>query len=84
MLATKEIQAGDFYLHKGKPRAAANRYLEASKWNPGSCEALLKLGDVEEKQHEKAAAIAAYKKCADANPGSKEAAEAQKHLARLK
>src|SRR5271157_274956 len=45
----KEIQTGNFYFKKGSYRAAAGRFLEATKWNDGNAEAWLRLGETEEK-----------------------------------
>ena len=42
--ARKEIVAGDYYFKKPNYNAAAKRYLEATRWDPGSAEAFLKLG----------------------------------------
>jgi tetratricopeptide (TPR) repeat protein len=63
--ANKEINAGNFYFKKGNFRAAKARYARATKWNPGSSEAFLKLGEAEEKLHDKQAARAAYEKYLD-------------------
>src|SRR5438477_5908953 len=43
--ANRNIIAGNFYYKKGNYRAASRRYLEASKWDPTSADALLKLGE---------------------------------------
>ena len=58
----KEIVVGDQYLKKSKYSAAANRYLEATRWDPGSAEAFLKLGEAREKLHQYAPARVAYLK----------------------
>jgi tetratricopeptide (TPR) repeat protein len=60
--ALKEINVGNQYFKKGKFRAAAGRYLEATRWDPGSADAFFKLGEADEKMHEFAAARAAYEK----------------------
>ena len=58
----KEIVVGDQYFKKTKYSAAANRYLEATRWDPGSTEAFLKLGEAREKLHQYGPARAAYSK----------------------
>jgi tetratricopeptide (TPR) repeat protein len=56
----KEIMVGDEYLKKSKVSAAANRYLEATRWDPGSAEAFLKLGQAREKLRQYSRAREAY------------------------
>ncbi|HEY2844040.1 MAG TPA: tetratricopeptide repeat protein [Bryobacteraceae bacterium] len=60
--AKKEIIAGDYYLKKPNYSAAMRRYLEATRWDPGSAEAFLKLGEAHEKLHEYGPAREAYQK----------------------
>jgi tetratricopeptide (TPR) repeat protein len=50
--AATEINVGDQHVKKGKYGAAVYRYLEASRWDPGSAEAFLKLGGAYEKLHD--------------------------------
>jgi len=50
--AVTEINVGDQHFKKGKYSAAVYRYLEASRWDPGSTEAFLKLGGAYEKLHD--------------------------------
>jgi tetratricopeptide (TPR) repeat protein len=61
----KEIMVGDEYFKKSKYSAAANRYLEASRWDPGSAEAFLKLGEAREKLRQYGPAREAYLKYID-------------------
>jgi len=60
--AKKEITAGDYYFKKPNYSAAAKRYLEATRWDPGSAEAFLKLGETREKLREYGPAREAYSK----------------------
>jgi tetratricopeptide (TPR) repeat protein len=60
--ASRNITAGNFYFKKGNFRAASARYLEASKWDPMSAEALMKLGESYEKLRNLAKAREAYEK----------------------
>jgi tetratricopeptide (TPR) repeat protein len=81
--AAKEIRTGDFYMKKGKYKAAVARYLEATRWNTQSAEAFRKLGEAQEKQDEPELARAAYKRSLELGPDAKEAAEIRKHLQKL-
>jgi tetratricopeptide (TPR) repeat protein len=60
--ARKEIMAGDYYFKKPNYSAAAKRYLEATRWDPGSAEAFRKLGDTREKLGDYGPAREAYLK----------------------
>ena len=60
--AKKELTAGDYYFKKPNYSAAARRYLEATRWDPGSAEAFRKLGESREKLHEFGPAREAYLK----------------------
>lgn len=79
--AENEIKVGIFYMHKGSLRAAAKRFDEATKWNPNSAEAFLRLGEARERLKEKDAARAAYQKAVLLSPDSKEGRDAKKKLA---
>jgi tetratricopeptide (TPR) repeat protein len=81
--ATRNITTGDFYLKKTKYGAAANRYKEAICWDPSSKEAYLKLGEVEEKLHNRDQARDAYQKYLTIAPDAKNAAEIKKKIAKL-
>ena len=60
--AQKEIVAGNYYFKKPNYNAAAKRYLEATRWDPGSAEAFLKLGEAREKLRQYGPAREAYLK----------------------
>jgi len=60
--ANKSIIAGNYYFKKGNFAAARDRYEDASKFNPGSAEAYLKLGEAFEKLRDKKQARVAYEK----------------------
>ncbi len=81
--ATKEIRTGDFYWKKGKFKAAAARYLEATRWNNQSAEAFRKLGEAEEKQDEPKLAREAFQQALSLTSEPKEASEIKKRLQRL-
>ena len=81
--ASKEIQVGDFYLKKGSLSAAIKRYTEATRWNPTSAEAYLKLGDAEVKFKDAKAAKEAYSKYLELAPDAKNAAAIKKKIAKM-
>ena len=78
--AAKELKTGNFYYSKGKYKAAAGRFREATLWNPGFAEAYFRLGVAEEKLRDKQAAHDAYAKFLDLAPLDKRAAEVRKKL----
>ena len=80
----KDVLAGKFYARKGNYRAAAGRYLEATKWDDGNSEAWLLLGEADERLKNKNAARAAYKKYLDLAADTKDAADIRKKLAKLR
>jgi tetratricopeptide (TPR) repeat protein len=80
--ANKELSVGKFYYKKGDYRAAANRFTEATHWNPGFAEAYLRLGEADEKLGDRDGAHKAFEKFLDIAPDSKEAASVKKKLAR--
>lgn len=78
-----ELRVGNFYMRKGKYRAAAGRYVEATKWDPNSAEAFFHLGEAEEKLENMANARAAFKKVLQISPDSKEGKEAKRRLEKI-
>ncbi len=81
--ASRNIIAGNFYFKKGNYRAASRRYLEASKWDPTSGEALLKLGEADEKMRDFPAARQAYEKYLTVAPDAKDLEVVKKKIAAL-
>jgi tetratricopeptide (TPR) repeat protein len=82
--AMEEIKVGDFYWKKGSHKAAALRYQEATKWNPGLGDAWLKLGEAREKLKETDAAREAYQKYLEVEPGGKKASSVRRKIERWK
>ena len=82
--AQKEIRTGNYYFKKGSFRAAAGRFEEATKWNSGEPEAWLRLGEAQEKLHDKKAAHQAYEKYLELASTAKNADEIRKKLEKLK
>jgi predicted Zn-dependent protease len=81
--ASKEIKVGLYYLKKGNNKAASQRFMEATKWDPTNAEGFLRLGEVKEKQHDKKAAAAAYAKYLEIAADAKDAPEVKKRLERI-
>lgn len=78
--AEKELKVGNFYFKKGSFRAAASRFREATRWNPGLAEAWLRLGEAQERLGEQKAAHEAFRKFLELAPKHKRAAEIRKKL----
>jgi tetratricopeptide (TPR) repeat protein len=81
--AARNVTAGNFYFKKGNYRAAARRYDEASKWDPGNADAFLRLGETDEKLKDRVGARGAYSKYLELAPEAKNADEVKKKLAKL-
>ncbi len=81
--AETELNTGKFYMRRGKYHAAAERFREATRWNPTLAEAFVRLGEAEEKQHDLKAAREAYSKYLEVAPDAKDAKEVRKKLAKL-
>jgi tetratricopeptide (TPR) repeat protein len=78
--AKKEFSAGNFYWRKGSYRAAAMRFREASRWDPGWSEAFLKWGESAERQKDFAAAREAFAKYFEIAEDKKAVAEIRKRM----
>lgn len=81
--AENELKIGRFYMRRGSWKAAAGRFEEATKWNPGFAEAYFLLGQAREKLKDAAGARAAYEKFLELAPDSKQAAQARRRLEKL-
>ena len=80
--AEKEMKVGGFYLKKGSYRAAARRFEEATKWDPNSAEAWLKLGDTHAKLGAQKEAREAWAKYLELQPDGKNADDVRKRMNR--
>ena len=78
--AEKEYKVGLFYAKKKSWRAAANRFDEAVKWNPGYAGAHYKLAEMLENLGEKDRAVEAWKQFLEAAPDDKRAPSVQRKL----
>jgi len=81
--SAKEIVAGNFYMKKGNSRAAMQRYTEATRWDPGSAEAFLKLGEASEKAKDYTSAREAFTKYVELVKDPKEAEAMRKRIEKL-
>jgi len=81
--AEKEFKIGLFYAKKHSWRAAANRFEEATKWDPGYADAYCKRAEMLEKLGDKAKLREALQQFLEAAPDDKRAPEMQKKLKAL-
>lgn len=78
--AEKELRIGGFYFKKGSYKAAATRFKEATKWNPGLADAWFRLGEAQEKLKDRRAAEEAYRKFIELAPDDRRAQDLKKTL----
>ena len=81
--AKKEVKVGNYYARKGSHRAAAARYLEATRWNPSYAEAFRKLGRAREDLGQHQQALDAYQSFLKLEADGKRAREIRARLAEL-
>ena len=79
----KEVRIGNYYFKKGSFRAAAKRFLEATKWNAQNPDAWLRLAETQEKQKD-SAAREAYTRYLELEPNAANAVEIRKKIAKKK
>ena len=77
------MKIGDFYAKKGNNRAAAARYLEATRWNPQYAEAFRKLAEARDELGQNSHALDAYRSYVALEPDGKHAKQAQSRIAEL-
>jgi len=78
--AEKELKIGNFYFKKGNYKAAAGRFLEATRWNENFAEAWRRLGDAYGKLKDDKGARDAYARYLALEPAGKQAAAIRKRL----
>src|SRR5258705_12793277 len=71
--AAKELKVGNYYLKRGKYRAAAHRFQEATKWDGTLAEAYPRLGEGSEKQRARMTAADANARTLEIPPDAKDA-----------
>jgi tetratricopeptide (TPR) repeat protein len=76
----RNVKVGNYYMHRKKFIAAAQRYERATKYNPSSPEAFFKLGEAEEKLKHMDVARSCFRKVMQLAPESKIASEAKKKI----
>lgn len=92
--ASKEFRVGLFYWKKGSYKAAAGRFEEAVKWNPGYAEAWFRLAEARERLAQAEtrpaerqalldAAVEAFQKYLELEPDGERAKTARRKLERL-
>ncbi|MBI1356646.1 MAG: hypothetical protein GC160_20090 [Acidobacteria bacterium] len=81
--AKKELKVGDFYKKKDNQRAAAVRYLEATRWNPSYAEAFWKLAEMRDEMGQNAEALDAYKRFVQLSENDGKAEHARKRIAEI-
>lgn len=82
--ARNEFKVGVYYTKKGSHRAAAGRYLEATRWDSNYAEAYRRLGMARERLGEADGAADAYSRYLTLEPGGKRSAEVRKRLRGLR
>lgn len=75
--ASQSVEIGDYYLRKGKYKAALSRFQEAVKTDPHYAPAYRELGRVYEKMGSWKRSLDSYQKYLDELPSAKEAREAR-------
>ena len=78
--AKREVKVGRFYEKKGNHRAAAGRYLEATRWNPSFAEAYWRLGRAREKMSQGQQALDAYRKYLELDPNGAKSKDVRKKV----
>lgn len=81
--AKKDLKIGDFYAKKGNDRAAAARYLEATRWNPQYADAYWKLAEARDELGQNPQALDAYRSYLALEPNGKQAKQAQVRVEQL-
>lgn len=81
--AKKNMKIGNFYARKGNNRAAAARYLEATRWDPGYTEAYWHLGRSREKLKQPSDAVEAYQEFLRLAPNHKRANKVRQRIPAL-
>ncbi len=82
--ARNELKVGNYYAKKGNHRAAAGRYLEATRWNANFGEAYWRLGQAREQLDQAAEAAEAYERFLELEPEGKRSRQARRRLPSLR
>jgi len=81
--AVKDVEVGEFYLHKGDLDAAISRFEEAIQLRPNYAQPRLLLADVYERKGEKDMAVKYYKEYLQVYPHAPDAKKIEKKIEKL-
>ncbi len=81
--AEKDMQVGEYYMHKGDVDAAIDRFQDATTAKPGYALPFRMLGEAQEKKGLKKQAIKSYKKYLDLFPKAEDRDKVQKKVDKL-
>lgn len=83
MRAEKDMEVGQYYLHKGDVDAAIDRFQDATLAKPGYAVPFRFLGEAQEKKGLKKPAIKSYQRYLDLNPKAEDADKIRKKMEKL-
>jgi tetratricopeptide (TPR) repeat protein len=81
--AEKDLEVGQYYLHKGDLDAAIDRFEDAAAAKPGLAIPYRYLGEAQEKKGQKRAAAKSYTRYLDLYPHAEDAAKIRKKIDKL-
>jgi tetratricopeptide (TPR) repeat protein len=81
--AERDIEVGKYYLNKGDPDAAIDRFLDAADHKPGDATPYRYLGEAYEKKGQKKPAAKAYQKYLDMYPKAEDGEKIRKKIEKL-
>jgi len=81
--AEKDIEVGKYYMNKGDPDAAIDRFLDATEAKPGYAVPYRYLGEAYEKKGQKKPAVKAYQRYLDLYPKADDADKIRKKIEKL-
>jgi len=82
--AKRNIDIGNEEFKGGHYQGALSRFIDATRYNPNSAEAFLRVGETQEKLHNNGRARIAFQKVIKLSPDSKFAEKAKKKLGSIK
>ena len=83
MAAEKDLQVGQYYMHKGDVDAAIDRFQDAIAAKPGYAVPFKFLGEAQEKKGLKKPAIKSYQRYLDLYPKAEDAEKIRKRIEKL-
>jgi tetratricopeptide (TPR) repeat protein len=81
--ADKDIEVGKYYLDKGDPDAAIDRFMDAAEAKPGYAIPFRYLGEAYEKKGQKKPAVKAYQRYLDLYPKAEDGDKIRKKIEKL-